>query len=113
MSTGRDRRLLLQAELEAYFADDDRVTVPANHVSFQPPEGTKIPYPHIVYSRDPAYKLHADNVRFLHRDKYVMTYIDRNPDSLVFDELEKRPYCSHTASFVEDGLNHHVFDLYH
>ena len=113
MSTGQDRRLLLQAELEAYLADHPEVTDPAEHVSFQPPEGTMMKYPHIVYSRDPAYKRHADNVRFVHRDKYVMTYIDRSPDSLVFDELEKRPLCSHTASFVEDGLNHYVFDLYH
>lgn len=111
--TGQERRLLLQAELEAYFDDDDRVSTPGDHVSFQPDEKSEIKYPHIVYSRDPAYKFYADNIRFLHRDKYQMTYIDRKPDSLVFDELEKRPYCSHTASFVEDGLHHDVFDLYH
>lgn len=111
--SGKERRLLLQAELETYFADDERVSDPAEHVSFQPPEGTEIKYPHIVYSRDPAWKLFADNLRFTHRDKYQMTYIDRKPDSLVFDELEKRPLSSHTASFVEDGLYHHVFDLYH
>lgn len=111
--SGKDRRLLLQAELESYFADDDRVTAPENHVSFQPNEESQLLYPHIVYSRDPAWKVHADNVRFTHRDKYTMTYIDRKPDSLVFDELEKRPYCLHQASFVEDGLYHHVFDLYH
>lgn len=110
--TGKERRLQLQSELEGYFAEDDRVTDPSMHVSFQPDENSQIQYPHIVYSRDPAYKLHADNIRYLHRDKYKMTYIDRKPDSLVLDELEKRPYCSHTASFVEDGLYHHVFDIY-
>jgi hypothetical protein len=108
-----ERRLLLQADLESYFEDDPRVEDASLHVSFQPNEESQIPYPHIVYHRDPAYKRHADNIRYLHRDKYVLTYIDRKPDSLVFDELEKRPYCSHTASFVEDGLNHDVFDLYH
>ena len=109
----QERRLLLQTELEAYFADDSRVEDASEHVSFQPNERSEIPYPHIVYNRDPAYKLHADNIRYLHRDKYEMTYIDREPDSPVFDELEKRPYCSHKASFVEDGLHHDVFDLYH
>lgn len=111
--TGEQRRILLQAELEGYFEDDDRVDDPSLHVSFQPDEKSQIRYPHIIYVRDPAYKLHADNIRYLHKDKYVMTYISLESTSTVFDELEKRPYCSHTASFVEDGLNHDVFDLYH
>ena len=108
-----ERRTLVQLELEGYFADDSRVLSAENHVSFQPDERSEIKYPHIVYSRDPAYKAVADNITYLHRDKYVVTYIDRKPDSLVFDKLEKRPYCSHKASFVEDGLHHDVFDLYH
>lgn len=107
----KERRLVLQSELERYF--DGLVDNPSEHVSFQPDEKSQIKYPHIVYIRDPAYTVKADNITFLRRDKYVMTYIDRKPDSLVFDELEKRPYCSHRASFVEDGLNHSVFDLYH
>lgn len=109
----KDRRVLLQTELEGYFADDPRVTDATQHVSFQPNEESKIEYPHIVYSRDPAYKLHADNITYRRQDKYVVTYIDRKPDSLVFDELDNRPHCSHKASFVEDGLHHDVFDLYH
>lgn len=111
--SGEERRTLLQNELQGYFNDDDRVTDPSLHVSFQPDESSEIAYPHIVYIRDPAYKLNADNVRYLHRDKYVMTYIDRKADSAVFDELEKRPLCLHKASYVEDGLHHAVFDLYH
>lgn len=111
--TGKQRRLLLQTELEGYFTGVPGISNPSEHVSFQPDEKSQIQYPHIVYVRDPAYKLAADNVRYLHRDKYVMTYMDRKPDSLVFDALEKRPYCSHKASFVEDGIHHDVFDLYH
>lgn len=107
------RRVLLQTELEAYIAHDTRVSNPAEHVSFQPDEQSRIKYPHIVYSRSPALKTHADNISYLLRDRYELTYIDRKPDSPVFDELEKRPNCSHTASFVEDGLHHSVFDLYH
>jgi hypothetical protein len=105
------RRILLQAELEGYLVGV--VETPANHVSFQPDEKSKIPYPHIVYARDPAYKLSADNTTYRHEDKYIVTYIDLEPDSSVFDELEKRMYCSHTTSFVEDGLHHDVFELYH
>lgn len=108
-----ERRLELQAELEGYLENHPQVEDPANHVSFQPDEKSRISYPHIIYVRDPAYKLRADNIVYIRRDKYVVTYIDEDPDSPVFDELEKRPYTSHTASFPVDGLNHSVFDLYH
>lgn len=107
------RRLVLQAELEALLDSDDRVTDPGEHVSFQPDEGTQIKYPHIVYSRDPAYTLKADNMDYHRMDHYTVTYIDREPDSPVFDILEARQYTSHERSFVFDGLNHDVFDLYH
>lgn len=104
------QRLLLQSELEGYL--EGSVETPSDHVSFQPNEESKIPYPHIVYSLDPAYKIQADNISYFHRDKYEATYIDREPDSTVFDELKKRTYTSHKASFVVDGLYHYVFDLY-
>lgn len=109
----KEHRLELSAELKVYMALHPDVDDPANHVSFQPPEGSQILYPHIVYSRDPAYKLHADNTTYRRKDKYVVTYIDRKPDSLVFDALDKRTLCSHRASFVVDGLHHDVFDLYY
>lgn len=107
------RRLELQSELEGYFALDSRVTDASFHVSFQPDEASEIAYPHIVYKRDPAYTVRADNILYFKRDKYEVKYIDRKPEGLVFELLEKRPYCSHKASFVEDGLHHDVFDLYH
>ena len=107
------RRVELQHELEGYFEDDPRVTDPSLHVSFQPDEKSEIKYPHIVYVRDPAYKLSADNIVYIRRAKYVVTYIDRKPEAPAFDALDRRPYCSHTASFAVDGLNHSVFDLYH
>lgn len=109
----KERRLLLQSELERYFDNDNRVIDSSDHVSFQPDEETTIKYPHITYSRDPAYIMYADNIPYLSKMKYEVTYIDRDPDSPVFDELFKRPDCSHKSSFVEDGLNHSVFDLYH
>lgn len=109
----KERRLILQEELEGYFEEYPGITEPSKHVSFQPSEETQIPYPHVVYSRDPADITYADNVSYLKFDKYEVTCIDRNPDSPVFFELEKRPYCSLKSSFAKDGLRHSVFDLYH
>lgn len=82
-------------------------------VYFQPNESSQIEYPCITYSRDPTYIVAADNVKYLRRGRYQVTLIDRKPENPAFDILLNLPYCSHTTSFVADGLNHDVFDLYH
>lgn len=112
---GLARRTELQVELETLLANlnDSRIVEASEHVSFQPDEASVLKYPHIVYSRDPAYIAKADNIVYRHMDHYVVTYIDRKPDNPVLDILVRRLYCSHSASFVADGLHHDVFDLYH
>lgn len=82
-------------------------------VYYQPDEQTKLEYPCIVYKRDPTQVTHADNIKYRVRTRYQITLIDRLPDHTAFDVLFNLPYCSHTASFAMDGLNHDVFDLYH
>lgn len=85
----------------------------SDQVHFQPNLDVKMVYPAIVYSRDPSFKAHADNVVYRKMEHYQATLIDLDPDNPVFDLLDDRPYCSHERSFVEDGLHHDVFDLYH
>lgn len=82
-------------------------------VYYQPDEGTKLEYPCILYKRDPTSVTHADNIKYRLRGRYQITLIDRLPDHSAFDVLLSLPYCSHSASFVADGLNHDIFDLYH
>lgn len=100
-----NRRLELQAELEGYLGSDQ--------VHFQPGLNTQMKYPAIVYSKDPAYVAHADNMVYRKMSRYQVTLIDLDPDNPVFDLMEDRNYCRHERSFVEDGLHHDVFDLYH
>lgn len=106
---GLAQRLELQAELEAILGG----VSPEERVSFQPDEESTLKYPHIVYARDPAYTVKADNTLYRSMDHYKVTHIDRKPDNPVLDILIKLPYCSPTTSFIADGLHHDVFDLYH
>ena len=88
----------------------------AGHVSkvyFSPDEESQMVYPCITYSRDPTYTVAADNQKYLVRDRYTVTLIDRMPLNPAFDVLLNLPHCSHQTSFVADGLHHDVFDLYH
>jgi len=102
-------RLELQAELESYLGG----TNPGDRVYYQPPENVKLAHPCIVYSKAPAYRQSADNIPYVVRRRYDVTLIDRSPDHPAFDALVSRRYTSHTTSYVVDGLNHDVFDLYH
>lgn len=78
---------------------------------FQPK--TDLEFPCIVYERgirsDVSF---ADNVKYLFKKGYTLTVIDRNPDSLIPDQVEGLPYCQFDRFFRTEGLNHFVFQLF-
>lgn len=82
------------------------------NVYFQPPDGTKLVYPCIIYARDMTHTLHADNRLYKGTKRYSVTVIDRNPDSPLPDQVLQLPMCSHDRFFTSDDLNHDVFTLY-
>lgn len=84
----------------------------SRNVYFQPPANFKLTYPCIVYTRNKLVPVHADNKTYLHRKRYSLTLIDKNPDSAFVDAIDDIPYCSHTRHFVADNMNHDVYDLY-
>lgn len=100
-----DRRLQLQTDLEGILG--------STNVYFQPPENTQIKYPCIVYRRDRIDTIFAGNVPYNNDVRYLMTYIDRRPDSPMVDILAKLPKCQHDRFYTVDNLNHDVFKLYY
>lgn len=82
------------------------------HVYFQPPATVTMVYPCIVYKRDFAKSLFADNVPYRHRKRYAVTVIDRDPNSAVPDKIAFLPMCLFERSFVAGNLNHDVFNVY-
>ena len=80
-------------------------------VYFQPPEeGMK--YPCIKYERSNSRALHADNLLYFFYKRYTVTVMDRDPDSLIPDQVEALPHSRIDRKFAVDGLNHFVFDLF-
>jgi hypothetical protein len=98
-------RLLLQALLESLLESEN--------VYFQPPESLRMQYPCIVYHRDTAETLFADNGPYRHTKQYQVTVIDRNPDSVIPDRVAELPLCKHSRFFTANNLNHDVFSLYY
>lgn len=88
-----------------------RELLKTGNVYYQPPESIKLAYPCFVYGRIRSDNRRADNIKYLSFHRYKVTYIDRNPDSLLPDTIEELPYCELTSCYAADGLNHWVYEI--
>jgi hypothetical protein len=83
-----------------------------DQVYFQPPPNVYMKYPAIVYRRDYQLTNFANDKPYLHRKRYLVTVIDRNPDSDVPDKIAELPLCVYDRFYTADDLNHDVFKLF-
>lgn len=89
-----------------------RVLPKIKHFYFSPPSGHQMKYPCVVYERAADDVFYADDIRYLHQKRYVVTIIDENPDSEYSDEfLDQVPYASFDRFFTSGNLNHFVHTL--
>lgn len=97
-------RLEIQALLEKLLG--------TRNVYFQPPATVKMSYPAIVYARDSEDKTFADNKPYRNSKRYLVTVIDRDPDSKIPDKITALPKSSLSRHFVADNLNHDAYSVY-
>lgn len=83
-----------------------------DNVYFQPKDDTQMVYPAIVYKRDDARAIFADNILYMNRTRYQVTVIDRNPDSDIPGKVALLPMCSFERHYAANGHNHDVYNLY-
>lgn len=82
------------------------------HVYFQPPHNVQIKFPCIIYNRDYVQTEFAGNMPYQNFKRYQVTVIDRDPDSLLPDKIASLPMSTFNRFFVEDGLNHDVYNVF-
>ena len=83
-------------------------------VYFQPPTGTLVEYPCVVYSKDSGDALYADNGAYRYTQRYQVTVITRDPDSGLPEKLLRHfQMCRMDRQFVGDNLYHNVLILYY
>lgn len=97
-------RLELQALLEELLG--------SRSVYFQEPGASLMTYPAIVYKFDNEKVVHADNTPYRRTKRYMVTIIDKNPDSEIPDKVATMPMTSFSRRFTADTLNHTVYNLY-
>lgn len=79
---------------------------------FQPPTGTQIKYPCVIYSLVQMPTEYADNRPYSQTERYTVTVIDRNPDTPLPKMVGGLPGSSFSTSFTKDELNHYVFNIH-
>lgn len=81
-------------------------------VYFQPPENVQLVYPCIIYKRDFADTKFADNEPYAHKKRYMVTVIDRDPDSNIPDKVAQLPSSTFNRFYTADDLNHDVYQVF-
>lgn len=98
------KRLELQTLFEVLLGND--------HVYFQPPPNLQMVYPCIVYAQDNAKTEFAGNRPYSNAKRYLVTVIDRNPDTSIPDTVAKLPLTNLNRVFTASNLHHYVFNMY-
>lgn len=83
-----------------------------DNVYFQPPANTQLQYPCIIYNRDFASTTFADNEPYTHVKRYMVTVIDRDPDSEIPDQVAALPMSTFNRFYKTDDLNHDVYQVF-
>lgn len=95
-------RLNLHQLLETFVAN----------VYYQPPNNVQLVYPCIIYKRDYADTKFADDKPYNHTKRYMVTVIDRDPDSDIPDKVASMPLSLFNRFYTADNLNHDVYNVY-
>ena len=97
-------RAELQNKLEEFLG--------SRNVYYQPPTNTMMQYPAIVYSLKRKESRYANDAKYSNLNCYEIIVIDKRPDNPVIDKLLDLPYCSYSANYKADNLEHDVLTLY-
>lgn len=82
------------------------------HLYFQPPETVRMRYPAIVYELSDVPARYADNQPYRQTRRYMVTVIDKDPDSTIWEAVSRLPSASFNRFFTADNLNHWALSVY-
>lgn len=98
--------------------EDLKTLLGSSNVYYQPPESLKIKYPCFIYRLSSANVTPADNDIYLYTRQYQLTFITKDPDDELIDEIpkffaKKFKGCRMSAHFTSDNLNHYNYTIHY
>lgn len=85
---------------------------PLRRVHYEPPPGTRLTYPCIVYHLSKVDTDYANNRPHRVDPLYVCTLICQNPVNEFIDQLLWTPKVGFDRAYIADNLHHWVFTIY-
>ena len=86
----------------------------SSNVYFQPPESSKIKYPAIIYNLSDYTHRAADNTNYINSERYTVTYIHKDPDIDLTNEMFRSfSMCRFDRRYVQGNLYHDVYSVYY
>lgn len=84
-----------------------------DNVYYQPPEGFKMKYPCIRYSRTKIDSIFADDNPYTLTKGYQVIVIYSDPDSDISDKVMKLQTATLESAYKSKNLYHDVFNIYY
>lgn len=78
----------------------------SGQVYFNPPDNVRLTYPAIIYKHSGIDKRDADNRKYFRQDQYMITIIDRDPDSTIYEDVMALPLTTPPNMYTADNLCH-------
>jgi hypothetical protein len=69
-------------------------------------------FPCIVYERDQASTKFSDNAPYRYTQRYLVTVIDEDPDTVILGRVAALPQSVFNRHWAVDHLNHDAFVIY-
>lgn len=85
----------------------------SRNVYFQPPASKQMNYPAIVYSLNDIRNKSADNLIYMQDNQYLLTVIDKDPDSEIAKKVSRIPTCNFSRAYTADNLNHFAYTIFY
>lgn len=83
------------------------------NVYYQTPRSDRMEYPCIKYELSRIQLKYANNKTYNHKKRYTVTYITKDPDDPLVDEMfYKFPEINWDRQYKSNNLYHNVYELY-
>lgn len=106
-------RQKLQSELEGLLGTD-HLPAEKRRVYFQPPSGTKIEYPCIIFELSRTDVQPADNSKFIKYNEYHVKHMFKSLKNEIKDKLlDNFHHISHDTRFISNSIYNDEFTLYY
>ena len=83
------------------------------NVYFQPPPTVMMNYPAFKYNLSDIKTVYADNIHYLQKKQYTLTYISYDPDDPMVDTISKWQFCLFDRSYAANNLNYFVYTIFY